>query len=35
MVGSMKNLPISKRELAIRCILYAIVNALEEEVDWL
>ena len=35
MVGSLNNLPIGKRDLTIRCVLDAIVDALEEEVNWL
>ena len=35
MVGSLKNLPIGKRDLGIRCVLDTIVDTLEEEVNWL
>ena len=35
MLGSLKNFPIDKRDLAIRCVLDTIVDELEEEVDWL
>ena len=35
MVGSLKNFPIGESNLAIRCVLDAIVDALKEEVDCL
>ena len=35
MVCSLNNMPIGKSNLAIRCVLDAIVDALKEEVNWL
>ena len=35
MVCSLNNFPIGKNNLAIRCVLDAIVDALKEEVNWL